>query len=72
MRLRKVRLAFGRVARRDNAGGMTSEPRLYLDVDEIDLLGAFGETTWGAPVDIAQDPNIREWMIGLEQDGGGG
>ncbi|KAL1946002.1 hypothetical protein VTO73DRAFT_2004 [Trametes versicolor] len=72
VRLRKVRLAFGRVARRDNAGGMTSERRLYLDVDEIDLLGAFGETTWGAPVDIAQDPNIREWMIGLGQDGGGG
>ncbi|KAH9858975.1 hypothetical protein C2E23DRAFT_800798 [Lenzites betulinus] len=70
--LKKVRIAFGRVARRERGGGMTEHPRLYLDVDEVDVLGSYGEPMWGAPVDISQDVNIKEWMFGLQQDGGGG
>ncbi|OSD07099.1 hypothetical protein PYCCODRAFT_1474457 [Trametes coccinea BRFM310] len=72
VRLGRFRPAFARVALRDPGGGMTKKPRLYLDVDEFDLLGSFGEPMWGSPVDIAQDVNIREWMEGLRQDGGGG
>ncbi|KAI0358690.1 hypothetical protein OH77DRAFT_1518672 [Trametes cingulata] len=72
VRLSRVRPAFGRVARHESGGGMTDHPRLFLDVDEIDVLGSFGEATWGAPVDIGQDPNIREWMMGLQHGGGGG
>ncbi|CDO69219.1 hypothetical protein BN946_scf185042.g121 [Trametes cinnabarina] len=51
---------------------MTEKSRLYLDVDEFDVLGSPGEPMWGSPVDIGQDANIREWMEGLRQDGGGG
>ncbi|KAI0633515.1 hypothetical protein C8Q77DRAFT_1115416 [Trametes polyzona] len=72
VRLTKIRPAFGRVARRGHGGGMTEQPCLYLDVDNFDLLGSFGEPIWGAPVDIVQDAIIREWMFGLQQDGGGG
>ncbi|KAI0829790.1 hypothetical protein BC628DRAFT_1068446 [Trametes gibbosa] len=70
--LKKFRPAFGRVARRERSGGMTDHARLYLDVDEIVVIGCHGQPTWGAPKDIAQDANIEEWMLGLQQHGGGG
>ncbi|KAI0665940.1 hypothetical protein C8Q78DRAFT_1062230 [Trametes maxima] len=72
IKLIQFRLAFARVARRDGGKGMSDNPRLYLHVDEFELLGAFGEPMWGAPVDIAQDANIHEWMVGLRQEGGAG
>ena len=72
VRLNRIRPAFSRVARRDGPTGMTDHYRIYLDVDEFELLGAFGEPAWGSPIDIAQDADIREWMLGLQQAGGGG
>ncbi|KAI0335007.1 hypothetical protein GY45DRAFT_1317476 [Cubamyces sp. BRFM 1775] len=72
VRLIKIRPAFSRVARRDGRTGMTEHRRIYLDVDEFELLGSSGEPIWGSPVDVAQDADIREWMLGLQQDGGGG
>ncbi|KAI0762091.1 hypothetical protein BD413DRAFT_680923 [Trametes elegans] len=70
VRLIKFRVAFGRVAR--SGTGMTEHPRLYLDVDELEVLGAYGEPTWGSPVAVHDHPDIREWYLGLLQDGGGG
>ncbi|KAI8993892.1 hypothetical protein BD414DRAFT_266456 [Trametes punicea] len=72
VRLTEFRPAFARVARREAGGGMTEQSRLYLDVNAFELLGCFGEPMWGSPIDIAQDATIREWMLGLQQDGGGG
>ncbi|KAI0645924.1 hypothetical protein C8Q79DRAFT_967013 [Trametes meyenii] len=72
IKLTKFRPAFARVARRDGVRGMSDTSRLYLDVDEFELLGCFGEPMWGAPVDIAQDKDIHEWMLGLRQEGGAG
>ena len=51
---------------------MTEEATLFLDVDTIVLKGAYGEATWGAPVDASNDPKIRDWIQGLRQDGGAG
>ena len=72
VRLIRIRPAFARVARRDGNTGMTDQLRIFLDVDEFELLGAYGEPAWGSPVDVAQNADIREWMLGLQQDGGGG
>ncbi|KAH9892786.1 hypothetical protein C8Q73DRAFT_699460 [Cubamyces lactineus] len=72
VRLIRIRPAFARVARRDGNTGMTDHLRIFLDVDEFELLGACGEPAWGSPVDVAQNADIREWMLGLQQDGGGG
>ena len=70
--LKDFRPTFGRVARKDGHTGMTEEATLFLDVDTIVLRGAFGEATWGTPVDASNDPKIRDWIHGLRQDGGAG
>lgn len=51
---------------------MTKDATLFLDVEEFELKGAFGEAMWGSPVDITSDKNIRDWINGLRQDGGAG
>ncbi|TFK90050.1 hypothetical protein K466DRAFT_661106 [Polyporus arcularius HHB13444] len=69
--LQRVRVAFGRVPNRESKG-MTKDATLFLDVEEFELKGAFGEAMWGSPVDITSDKNIRDWTNGLRQDGGAG
>ncbi len=69
--LQRVRVAFGRVPNRESKG-MTKDATLFLDVEEFELKGAFGEAMWGSPVDITSDKNIRDWINGLRQDGGAG
>ncbi|OBZ70855.1 hypothetical protein A0H81_09085 [Grifola frondosa] len=68
--IKAFRPCFGRVPSHDGKG-MTPERYLFLDVDQFQLKGGFGEERWGSPADIANDPNIREWLQGLRQDGGG-
>lgn len=69
--LKRFRVSFGRVARGESAG-MSSDSTLFLDIDEISIKGASGESLWGSPVNIANNPNIGDWIHGLRQDGGGG
>ncbi|KAH9948677.1 hypothetical protein B0H21DRAFT_221496 [Amylocystis lapponica] len=52
--------------------GMSSTERLVLDIGAFDLRGAFGEDLWGSPKDLENHPNIREWVMGLREHGGGG
>ena len=51
---------------------MSEKSTLFLDVDEILFKGSFGEAMWDSPVDIADDKNIKDWIRGLREDGGGG
>ena len=69
--LKKYRLAFGRVPRQDRKG-MSEKSTLFLDVEEIQLKGSYGEAMFGSPVDITTDQNIKDWVWGLREDGGGG
>ncbi|KAI0705076.1 hypothetical protein C8T65DRAFT_653139 [Cerioporus squamosus] len=67
--LKRVRVAFGRVPSRESKG-MTKDATLFLDVEEFELKGSFGEAMWGSPVDIASHKDMRDWIRGLRQDGG--
>ncbi|KAI0744197.1 hypothetical protein C8Q80DRAFT_884111 [Daedaleopsis nitida] len=69
--LKRFRVSFGRVPRRDGPG-MSPDSTLFLEVDEIQLKGAFGEAMWDTPIDVFSDRNIKEWISGLRQDGGAG
>ena len=52
--------------------GMSEKPTLFLEVEEISLKGSYGEVMWGSPINIAADANIKDWVQGLREDGGGG
>lgn len=69
--LGRVRVAFGRVPSGESKG-MSKEATLFLDVEDFEMKGSFGEAMWDSPVSIASDKNIRDWIHGLRQDGGAG
>lgn len=54
-----------------NATGNTPVSHISLDVDFVKLLGIGGHL-FGNPRDLESDENMKEWMLGLRQDGGGG
>lgn len=51
---------------------MSALSRLALEVNEFNLVGCFGEPTWGQPKDVEVDKRVKEWTEGLRGDGGGG
>lgn len=69
--LKKCRSAFGRIPKRDSKG-MSEKSTLFLDIDEFEIRGSIGEPMWDSPQDITADKNIRDWIGGLREDGGGG
>ncbi|KAJ7287604.1 hypothetical protein C8J57DRAFT_1284398 [Mycena rebaudengoi] len=68
--IKKFRPVSMRVPSRNR--GMSAEPQLALLCDSVTVIGSLGDSQWGSPRDIDANPDLREWSIGLRQDGGAG
>ncbi|KAG8213900.1 hypothetical protein J3R82DRAFT_10645 [Butyriboletus roseoflavus] len=54
-----------------NASGNTHVSHISLEIDHVVSLGTGGHL-FGNPRDLESDKNMKEWVLGLRQDGGGG
>ena len=54
-----------------NASGNTPVSHISLEIDHVTLIGTSGHL-FGNPRDLESDENMKEWVLGLRQDGGGG
>lgn len=54
-----------------NAFGNTPVSHISLEINYIHPIGTGGHL-FGNPRDLKSDENMREWVLGLRQDGGGG
>lgn len=54
-----------------NATGNTSVSHISLEILHVRSLG-FGGHLFGNPSDLESDEKLKEWVLGLRQDGGGG
>lgn len=55
-----------------NGKGMAPEEHLSLEVDFIETIGLPHDGLFGEPRDIEQDEDIKLWVAGLKEGGGGG
>ena len=53
-------------------GRMSSEKFIIFECDSVEILGCSGESTFGQPKGIEQDPEISLWSKGIAQGGGAG
>jgi hypothetical protein len=51
---------------------MSSEAFIIFECDYVEILGSTGESTFGQPKGIEQDPEIGLWSKGIAQGGGAG
>jgi hypothetical protein len=54
-----------------NATGNTSVSHISLEIGHVKSVGIGGHL-FGNPRDLESDENMKEWVLGLRQDGGGG
>ena len=54
-----------------NARGNTTASHISLEVGYVSLVGIGGHL-FGNPRDLESDDKMREWVLGLRLDGGGG
>ncbi|KAI0071474.1 hypothetical protein K474DRAFT_1776144 [Panus rudis PR-1116 ss-1] len=73
IRVSDYKAAFMKVPLKIGGKGMSDKPRLAMEVGHFDVLGSFGESPWGKPVDVQKrDPDIALWASGLAGQSGGG
>ena len=70
--IKNFRPMLSRVPLGPKIQGMSTNAHLVLEVDVIDVKGAFGEDVWGKPVDVELHPDIKLWVEGLRVSGGDG
>ena len=51
---------------------MDAKERLAIEVNEISIAGSAQEGVFGNPKDLEQDEEMRDWIAGLREGGGGG
>ncbi|KAH0827829.1 hypothetical protein J3R83DRAFT_3455 [Lanmaoa asiatica] len=54
-----------------NASGNTPVSHMSLEISHVSSIGSGGHL-FGNPRDLESDENMKEWVLGLRQDGGGG
>ncbi|KAF8554167.1 hypothetical protein OG21DRAFT_1603650 [Imleria badia] len=54
-----------------NATGNTPVSHISLEIGHVKSVGV-GAHLFGNPRDVESDENLKEWVVGLRQDGGGG
>lgn len=54
-----------------NAFGNTPVSHISLEIGGLSSIGTGGHL-FGNPRDLESDENMKEWVLGLRQDGGGG
>lgn len=69
--IKDYKLFFARVPAGNNKG-MGPDEHLNLEIDYIETVGSPHEGVFGNPLDVEQDEEIKMWVTGLKEGGGGG
>lgn len=69
--VKNIRPMFTRVPIGDGKG-LDPRERIALDVDSVNVKGAFGDDPWGRPKDVETVEDIQSWSKGLSDPHGGG
>ena len=63
---------FARIPRGVGTEGLTQNEHLFLEINEFDLKGSFGDPVWGRPTDVEAVEDMKVWADGIRAGGGGG